>query len=112
MLRALTCLGKLDSLKLAAAAFHWNGANGLLSQLARELDVSGLETTDLTAYLDSVYSDPWYGEFDVAMAIELAAMRGTGLKPPSGALRQPLCSGRKTIKRHWTTEAGATQLPA
>jgi hypothetical protein len=75
---AHTSLGKLDSLRLAAAAFHWKGANKILSQVARELDVSALETNDLTAYLDSVYSSPRYKDFDVAMAIELAAMRGTG----------------------------------
>jgi hypothetical protein len=73
-----TSLGKLDSLKLAAAAFHWKGASKILSQVARELDVSGLGANDLTAYLDSVYANPRYKDFDVAMALQLAAMRGTG----------------------------------
>ncbi len=94
---AHTSLGKLDSLKLAADAFHWKGANRVLSQLARELDVSGLETNDLTAYQDSVYSNPRYGDFDVAMAIELAAMRGAGLKPPSGG--PPAASTAWDVKR-------------
>src|SRR5882724_5041427 len=53
---ARASLSKLDSLKLAAAAFHWKGANKILSQVARELDVSALEANELTAYLDSVYS--------------------------------------------------------
>ena len=95
---AHTSLGKLDSLKLAAAAFHWKGANRILSQLARELDVSGLEANDLTAYLDSVYSNPRYGDFDVAMALELAAMRGTGLKPPSAGV-PPAVSATPDLKR-------------
>lgn len=92
-----TSLGKLDSLKLAAAAFHWKGANRVLSQLARELDVSGLEANDLTAYLDSVYSNPRYEDFDVAMAVELATMRGTGPKPPAGG--PPAASTASDVKR-------------
>jgi hypothetical protein len=95
---AHTSLGKLDSLKLAAAAFHWKGANKILSQLARELDVSGLEANDLTAYLDSVYSNPRYGDFDVAMALELAAMRGTSSKSPSNGV-PPAASNAPDVKR-------------
>jgi hypothetical protein len=53
---ARTSLDKLHSLELAVAAFHWKGANRVLSQLARELNMSSLEANDLTAYLDSVYS--------------------------------------------------------
>jgi hypothetical protein len=94
---ARTSLGKLDSLKLAAAAFHWKGAKRVLSQLAREVDVSGLEANDLTAYLDGVYSNPRYRDFHVAIAIELAALRGTDLKPVSGG--PPAASTASDVKR-------------
>jgi hypothetical protein len=92
-----TSLGKLDSLKLAAAAFHWKGAKRVLSQLAREVDVSVLEANDLTAYLDGVYANPRYRDFDVPMAIELAALRGTDLTPSSGG--PPAASTAPDVKR-------------
>ena len=78
-----TSFGKLDSLKVAAGVFHWKGANRILGQIARELDMSGLPADRVVAYLDSVYSNPRYGDFDVANAIELAAMRRTDLKSSS-----------------------------
>ena len=81
-----TSVGKLDSLKITARAFHWKGANRILGQIARELDMSGLPVGHLVAYLDSVYSNPRYGDFDVANAIELAVMRGTDVKSSSGEL--------------------------
>ena len=34
-----TSFGKLDSLKVAAGVFHWKGANRILGQIARELDM-------------------------------------------------------------------------
>jgi hypothetical protein len=40
----------------------------------------------VVAYLDNVYSNPQYGDFDVANAIELAAMRSTDLKSSSSKL--------------------------
>ncbi len=73
-------LGKLDQLKVAAALFHWKGADKILNQVQRGLDVSHLSTNDLVAYLDTVYANPRYGDFDVANAIELAVMRGVGSK--------------------------------
>jgi hypothetical protein len=74
-------LGKLDNLKLAAGVFHWKGANKILAQVARGLDISGLPAPALIAYLDKVYSNPMYGDFDVENAIELAAMRGIDAQP-------------------------------
>jgi hypothetical protein len=81
-----TSVGKLDSLKVAAGVFHWKGANRILGQMARELDKSGLPADRVVAYLDNVYSNPQYGDFDVANAIELAAMRSTDLKSSSSKL--------------------------
>lgn len=75
-----TSLGKLDNLKVAASLFHWKGANKILNQLARGLDLSGLPPERVVAYLNNVYSNPRYGDFDVAMAIEAATMRGIDLK--------------------------------
>ena len=77
---AQASLGKLDQLKLAAHLFHWKGADKILSQVGRGLDMSNLPSQDLVAFLNSVYSNPQYGDFDVANAIELAAMRGVGSK--------------------------------
>ena len=73
-------LGKLDQLKVAAGLFHWKGADKILNQVARGLDTSGLPPQDLVAFLNNVYSNSRYGDFDVANAIELAAMRGVGSK--------------------------------
>jgi hypothetical protein len=47
------------------------------------MDISGLPAPALMAYLDKVYSNPRYGDFDVAIAIELAAMRGIDMRSPS-----------------------------
>jgi hypothetical protein len=69
-------LGKLYNLKLAAGVFHWKGANKILAQVARGLDISGLPAAGLINYLDRVYSDPRYSDFNLETAIELAAMRG------------------------------------
>ena len=78
-----TSLGKLDNLKVAAALFHWKGSGKILNQVARGLDMSGLAPERVVAYLNNVYTNPRYGDFDVAMAIEAATMRGIDLKPPS-----------------------------
>ena len=58
----------------------WKGADKILNQVARGLDLSDMSPHDLVAYLDNVYSSSRYGDFDVANAIELAAMRGAGAK--------------------------------
>ena len=73
-------LGKLDQLRVAASLFRWKGADKILNQLSRGLDLSDMSPQDLVAYLDNVYSSSRYGDFDVANAIELAAMRGAGSK--------------------------------
>ena len=77
---ARVSLGKIDQLKIAANLFHWKGADKILSQVARGLDVTGASDTDLVAYLDKVYQNPRYGDFDVSNAIDLAAMRGVAIK--------------------------------
>jgi hypothetical protein len=71
-----TSLGKLDQLKIAAALFHWKGAGKILKQVERGMDLTNLPAKDLVAYLDNIYSNRKYGDFDVANAIELAVMRG------------------------------------
>jgi hypothetical protein len=76
-------LAKLDNLRRAASVFHWKGANKILSQVARGLDISGLPVPALIAYLDRVYSNPRYGDFDVGIALELAAMRRIDTQSPS-----------------------------
>ncbi len=78
-----TSLGKLDNLKVAAALFHWKGAGKILSQVARGLDMSNLPPERVVAYLNNVYSNPRYSDFDVAMAIQAATMSGIDLKPAS-----------------------------
>ena len=76
-------LSKLDKLRIAAGVFHWKGANKVLPQVARGLDMSGLSTPVLIAYLDQVYSNPRYGDFDLGNAIEMAAMRGIDAQSPA-----------------------------
>ncbi len=71
-----TNLGKLDQLKIASALLHWKGAGKILSQVAHGMDLSSMPTKDLVAYLDNVYSNRQYSDFDLANAIELAVMRG------------------------------------
>lgn len=71
-----TNLGKLDQLKIASALLHWKGAGKILNQVARGMDLSSMPAKDLVTYLDNVYSNRQYGDFDVANAIELATMRG------------------------------------
>jgi hypothetical protein len=90
-------LGKLDQLKVAADLFHWKGANKILDQLKRGLDLSGLPAHDLALYLDNVYSNPQYSDFDVANAIELAVMRDIVAKPsaPQDAPSSPSASSAK-----------------
>jgi hypothetical protein len=78
-----TSLGKLDSLRLAAGVFHWKGADKALRQVVRELDTSRLPADELVGYLNGLYSNPRYGDFNVATALELAAMRGIDPKTPS-----------------------------
>jgi len=84
---ARVSLSKLDNLKRAAVVLHWKGANKILPQVARGLSVPDAPAPALIAYLDSIYSNPSYGDFDVGNAMELAAMRGIGAQPaPSQAL--------------------------
>jgi hypothetical protein len=91
-------LGKLENLRLAAGVFHWKGADKILVQVARGLDISGLPAPALIAYLDKVYSNPRYGDFDVEVAIELAAMRG--IDPQSASSEIPaLTPASSDLKR-------------
>jgi hypothetical protein len=92
-----TSLGKLDGLKVAADVFRWKGANKILGQVRRELDMSGVSANDLVTYLDGVYSNPRFADFDVAMAIELAAMHGVDSKTPSSAV-PPVASATGNTK--------------
>lgn len=75
-------LGKLDKLSLAAGVFHWKGADKVLAQVARGLDMSGLSAPVVIAYLDQVYSNPRYVDFEVGNAIELAGWRGIDPQSP------------------------------
>ena len=84
-----TSLGKLDNLKVAAALFHWKGADKILHQVARGMDVSGLPPERVVAYLNNVYSNPRYGDFDVTMAIEAATMRGIDIGAASSNTTSP-----------------------
>jgi hypothetical protein len=79
--------GKLDSLKVAAAAFHWKGAGKILSEVARTLDMSGVPAHDLVAYLDNVYSSSRYGDFEIANAIELAQMKAPSISVSATAAK-------------------------
>jgi hypothetical protein len=73
---ARVSLGKVGQLKIAADLFHWKGADKILSQVARGLDVSGVSDSDLVSFLDKTYQNPRYGDFDVSNAIDLAVMQG------------------------------------
>ncbi len=73
---AQASLGKLDQLKVAAGLFHWKGADKILAQLAHGLDISALSGEEMVSYLDKIYQNPRYGDFDVSNAIDLAVMRG------------------------------------
>jgi hypothetical protein len=90
---ARASLGKLDQLKVAAGLFHWKGADKILSQVARGLDVSGLSTDELVGYLDNLYQNPRYGDFDVSNAIDLAVMRG--IDPKLLAQKSPPVSSNR-----------------
>jgi hypothetical protein len=92
---ARTDLGKIDQLKLAASLFHWKGADRILAQVARGLDVSGISANDLVAYLDNLYSNSRYGDFDLENAIELAAMKSAAQESVAQAGAPSLPSGSK-----------------
>src|SRR5262249_26073940 len=79
---ARASLSKFDQLKVAAALFHWKDAIKVLDQVSRGMDLSNLPANDLVAYLDSLYSNSRYGDFEVANAIELAVMRGVDAQLP------------------------------
>jgi hypothetical protein len=77
-------------------------ANKILAQVARGLDISGLPAPALIAYLDKLYSNPRYADFDVGIAIELAAMRGIDAQSASSKV-PPLTntgeSGPQAVER-------------
>jgi len=75
-------LAKLETLKAAAGIFGWKSADKIFAQIARGLDISQLTTAELIASLNKLYSNPRYGEFDVQMAIELAARRAIDAQSP------------------------------
>jgi hypothetical protein len=89
---------KLSGLKVAARIFHWKGANRILDQIAREFDMSDLPAGRAVAYLDSIYSNPQYRDFDVSNAIELATIRGTDLKSSPSEL-PPVPSVNSYVKQ-------------
>jgi hypothetical protein len=89
-----TSLGKLDQLRIASALFRWKGAGKILNQVERGMDLSSLPSKDLVAYLDGIYQNRQYGDFDVANAIELAAMRGIGAPPVPAKAENPAANAR------------------
>ena len=72
---AQSSLGKLDTLKVAAGVFHWKGADKILGQVERGMDISTLSGLALIGYLDKFYTTPRDRDLDVSNAIELAARR-------------------------------------
>ncbi|HXZ87317.1 MAG TPA: hypothetical protein VEF07_02025 [Candidatus Binataceae bacterium] len=77
-------IGKLDSLTFAAALFHWKGADKIIKQLSRELSMSDVAADDAVKKLDSLYSNPKYGDLDLAQAMQLLAPRDLNM-PPAAA---------------------------
>lgn len=83
-------IDKIDKLKLAGAVLQWRNANKILAQTARGLDISDLSAATLIAYLDKVYSNPRYDDFDMGIAIELAARRGIDARWSSREVLPPV----------------------
>jgi len=86
-------LSKFDNLKHAAAVLHWKGATKILPQVERGLNVPDAPAPALISYLDSIYSNPRYGDFDVGNAIGLAAIRGIGAKAAPSEAPLPRAPG-------------------
>ncbi len=84
-----TSRGKLEQLKIASTLFHWKGAGKILDRIERGMDLSDLPAANLIGYLDDIYSNRQYGDFDIANAIELALMRGAD---SHAAAQQPAAS--------------------
>ena len=80
--------GKLDSLTFAAALFHWKGADKIIKQLSRELSISDVGTDDAVKKLDALYSNPKYGDLDLAQAMQLLAPHDQNL-PAAATEAQP-----------------------
>lgn len=76
-------LEKLDTLKIAAGVFHWKSADKVFAEAVRGLDISRVPTPQVIAYLNKLYANPQYRDFDVQIAIELAAKREIDAQSPS-----------------------------
>jgi hypothetical protein len=63
--------GKLDSLSVAADLFHWRGANKIIKQLSSELSTADFTPDQAMKKLDTLYSNPKYGELDLGQALQL-----------------------------------------
>ena len=77
-------IGKLDSLTFAAALFHWKGADKIIKQLSHELSMSDVSADEAVKKLDALYSNPKYGDLDLAQAMQLLAPRDLNLQAASG----------------------------
>lgn len=64
-------VSKLDSLNFAAALFHWRGADKIIKELSRELSISEIKPDDAVEKLDALYTNPTYGDLDLAQAMQL-----------------------------------------
>jgi hypothetical protein len=91
-------LGKLDTLKVAAGVFHWKGADKILPQVERGMDISTMSGPALIGYLDKFYSNPRYGDLEVSNAIELAATRAIDA-PSLPSKDVPVNSARPEFER-------------
>jgi hypothetical protein len=67
--------GKLDNLTVAAELFHWRGARKIINQLSHELVVSDVQTADVVARLNELYSNRKYSDLDLGSAMQLLTMR-------------------------------------
>jgi hypothetical protein len=62
---------QVNTLLIAASYLHWKSGDKIIAQLTRELSVNDIKPDEAVRKLDSLYSNPKYGQLDLGQALQL-----------------------------------------
>jgi len=62
---------QVNTLLIAASYLHWKSGDKIIAQLTRELSMNDIKPEEAVRKLDSLYSNPKYGQLDLGQALQL-----------------------------------------
>ena len=75
---------QVNTLLIAASYLHWKSGDKIIAQLTRELSMNDIKPEEAVRKLDSLYSNPKYGQLDLGQALQLLLAQ-TAETAPNGS---------------------------